>query len=121
MEHQNELMFWNRVFQTNDDNGKVKLKLLPKIIKPLLCLSHGNADLERGFSINKRLITSDRSSLSEMSINGLRTVEDVICRCCGVMNVKVTSAMLKAARNAASMHRQRLEAEKQKLEKDAES
>jgi len=75
--------FWNRIFQTKDDNGKHKLKLLPKIIKPLLCLSHGNADPEREFSINKRLITSDRSSLSEMSINGLRTVEDVICRCGG--------------------------------------
>jgi len=60
------------------------------------------------------------SSLSEISINGLRTVEDVIRQCGGIMNVKVTSAMLKAVRNAASLHRQRLEAEKRKLENDAE-
>ncbi|CAF4128443.1 unnamed protein product [Rotaria magnacalcarata] len=44
----------------------------------LLSLSHGNADVERGFSENAALITDDRSSLSDISINGLRATKDAV-------------------------------------------
>ncbi|CAF4627421.1 unnamed protein product [Rotaria socialis] len=44
----------------------------------LQSLSHGNADVERGFSENAALITDDRSSLSDISINGLRGTKDAV-------------------------------------------
>ncbi|CAF1656657.1 unnamed protein product [Rotaria magnacalcarata] len=44
----------------------------------LQSLSHGNADVERGFSENAALITDDRSSLSDISINGLRATKDAV-------------------------------------------
>ena len=39
-------------------------------------MSHGNADVERGFSENAFLLTDDRSLLSDASINGLRATRD---------------------------------------------
>ncbi|CAF2097297.1 unnamed protein product [Rotaria magnacalcarata] len=44
----------------------------------LQSLSHGKADVERGFSENAALITDDRSSLSDISINGLRATKDAV-------------------------------------------
>jgi len=45
---------------------------LSKLIKCVLSLSHGNSDVERGFSESKHIVTDERSSLSDVSINGLR-------------------------------------------------
>ena len=59
-------------------SGIAKFVVLPKLIKSLLSLSHDNADVERGFSENAALITDDRSSLSEISINGLRATKDAV-------------------------------------------
>ena len=59
-------------------SGIAKFVVLPKLIKSLLSLSHGNADVERGFSENAALITDDRSSLSDISINGLRATKDAV-------------------------------------------
>jgi hypothetical protein len=108
--------YWNKVFQMKAIDGSVKFKHLPKVIKPLLSLAHGKADPERGFSVNKRFMTSDRSLLSEASINGLRSTEDAIRRGGGVTNICVTNAMLTAVRTAAANNRERLEAEKQKVQ-----
>ena len=49
-----------------------------KLIKSPLSLSHGNADVERGFSENAALITDDRSSISDISINRLRATKDAV-------------------------------------------
>ncbi len=45
-------------------------------MKNVLIIAHGNADVERGFSINSNIITENRALLSEASINGLRLVYD---------------------------------------------
>jgi hypothetical protein len=37
-------------------------------IKNILIISHGNADVERGFSINGNILTEERTLLSEKSI-----------------------------------------------------
>jgi hypothetical protein len=112
--------YWNHVFQSTNDNGRKNFRLLPVVVKPLLCLAHGNADPERGFSVNKRLLTSDRSSLSEASINGLRTLEDVVRRSGGVTKVPLTRDTLNDVRNAASLYRQRIETERLTAERNAE-
>jgi len=70
--------YWNKIVQMKAADGNVMFKHHPKIIKPLFSLAHGNADPERGFSVNKRLFTSYRSLLSEASINGLRSIEDAV-------------------------------------------
>ncbi|CAF4421610.1 unnamed protein product [Rotaria sp. Silwood2] len=70
--------YWRHVFAIKNSSGTAKFVALPKLIKSLLSLSHGNADVERGFSENAALITDDRSSLSDISINGLRATKDAV-------------------------------------------
>ncbi len=49
-----------------------------QLIKNVLIISHGNADVERGFSTNGNILTEERTLLSEKSINGLRTTYDTV-------------------------------------------
>jgi hypothetical protein len=64
--------YWHRIFSTTTSTGAPQYLVLSKLVKCLLSLSHGNSDVERGFSENKHIVSDERSSLSEMSINGLR-------------------------------------------------
>jgi hypothetical protein len=68
--------YWNKVFSILTSNGTPKYQTLAKLIKNVLIIAHGNADVERGFSINSNVITENRTPLSEASINGLRLVYD---------------------------------------------
>ncbi|CAF5040035.1 unnamed protein product [Rotaria magnacalcarata] len=52
-----------------------------KIGQSLLSVLHGNVDVERDFSENAALIIDDRSSLSGISINGLRATKDAVKFC----------------------------------------
>jgi hypothetical protein len=45
-----------------------KYPILSKLIKNILIISHGNADVERKFSINGNILTDERTLLSEESI-----------------------------------------------------
>lgn len=40
---------WQRIFVLKDQNSGPRYPLLWKLVKFLLCLSHGDADVERGF------------------------------------------------------------------------
>jgi hypothetical protein len=64
--------YWYHVFSTPTTIGTPQYVTLTKLVKCLLSLSHGNSDVERGFSQNNHLVSDERSSLNESSINGLR-------------------------------------------------
>jgi hypothetical protein len=68
--------YWKNVFTLKTNTGADKFIALAKLVKCALALSHGNADVERGFSENAFLLTDDRSLLSHASINGLRATRD---------------------------------------------
>ncbi|CAF1095295.1 unnamed protein product [Adineta steineri] len=68
--------YWKHIFTLKTNTGIDKFLALPKLIKCVLALSHGNADVERGFSENAFLLTNERSLLSHASINGLRATRD---------------------------------------------
>ncbi|CAF3267451.1 unnamed protein product, partial [Rotaria socialis] len=70
--------YWKHVFAIKTSSGIAKFVVLPQLIKSLLSLSHGNTDVERGFSEHAALITDNRSSLSDISINGLRATKDAV-------------------------------------------
>jgi hypothetical protein len=67
--------YWYQIFSTTTSIGTPQYAVLTKLVKCLLSLSHGNSDVERGFSENNHLVSDDRSSLSEASINGLRATK----------------------------------------------
>ncbi|CAM4842632.1 unnamed protein product [Rotaria magnacalcarata] len=68
--------YWNKVLNITTANGFAKYPTLSKLIKNILIIPHGNADVERGFSINENLVPENRSKLSCLSINGLRSTYD---------------------------------------------
>ena len=70
--------FWNRVLQAKTYTGNFQFKSLGKVVRSALCLAHGNAEVESSLSENKRTVTSDRTLLSESSLNGLRMIKDIV-------------------------------------------
>jgi hypothetical protein len=70
--------YWNNVLAIAATDGRPKYPTLSKLIKNILIISHGNADVERGFSINENIVAPNRALLSELSINGLRSTYDAV-------------------------------------------
>ncbi|KAL3191774.1 hypothetical protein MRX96_059510 [Rhipicephalus microplus] len=64
---------WQKVFELKKADGSAKYPLLCKVIKALLCIPHGNADLERGFSENRRMLL-ERARLTIHNVNGIRQI-----------------------------------------------
>ena len=68
--------YWNRVLSIKTADGRLKFSTLFKLIKNILSIPHGNADVECVFSINENIVTTNRSSWSSTSVNGLCSTYD---------------------------------------------
>ena len=95
--------------------GKFKCSVLQKLVKSLLSLAHGNADVERSLSANKRILTPDRDSLGDLTINGLRAVKDHVKNHGEPHNVPITKGLLQASREAHKAYSKRLSDEREEL------
>lgn len=98
-------VFWMEVL----DNKK--FENLQKVIQILLPLSHGNAMLERGFSINGDIIIEN---LKEESLIAQRMVFDSVSDCGGLKNLMVTKELILSMRNAHQRWVETLKAKKEK-------
>lgn len=108
--------YWAIIFALKDPSGNLKYKWLPVVVKALLCLAHGNAECERGFSENKHLLES-RNRLNIESINGLRKIKSHI-ECIGSIDkFTITIPMLKAVQKSRKVYRERLEVSRSKAKK----
>jgi hypothetical protein len=79
-----------------------------KFLQITLCLSHGQADVERGFSANKDLLIEN---LKEESLVAQRVVKDHIRQKCDgdSRKFKVTKDVVLSVKNARRRYRQSLE------------
>lgn len=86
-----------------------------KVVRLALILSHGQATVERGFSINKELVTENQQ---QQSLVARRMIKDHIMHVGGVTNVEITHGMVVAARSARAkyMHELELRKEQEKAE-----
>ena len=73
-------VYWSKVGKMTRPTGERKYSALMKLARIALALNHGNADVERGFSKNKLLLTSHRTRLEMPAINGLCTVSSCVSR-----------------------------------------
>lgn len=98
--------YWNKVLSITAHSGLPKYPVLSKLIKNVLILSHGNSDVERGFSINEHLVTEDRTLLSQSSINGLRsTLDGIHFFGSGTAHmVPIKAEMIRAVQKAKSLY-----------------
>ena len=82
--------------------------VLPKMVKCALSLCHSNADVERSFSTNKRMLTKQNVALNEETIIGLRASKAAVEECGGVIKVPITKDLLKAATNSHRIYTEHL-------------
>ena len=84
----------------------------------MLSVSHGNADPERGFSLNKHLLAIHGSSIKEETIESIRLVKDYIIRVGGIKNITVSNEMILSSRNAYHRYEAYLESQKKLREEE---
>ena len=68
----------------------MKYNTIAKLCHCVLLLSHGNADPERGFSLNKNVLAVHSFSIKEETLDAIRMVEDFIIRNNGVINIEIS-------------------------------
>ena len=65
------------MFSQTTSNDTRKYPTVTDVLKIPLSLPHGNADVEKGPSVNNSIITKERHQLGEAAINGLRAKDAV--------------------------------------------
>ena len=68
----------------------MKYNTIAKLSLCVLLLPHGNADPERGFSLNKNVLAVHSFSIKEETLDAIRMVEDFIIRNNGVINIEIS-------------------------------
>jgi hypothetical protein len=87
---------------------------LTSFVFQILTLFHGNAAVERSFSVNKEVLVEN---LSEHSLIAQRAVHDSVMAVGGIASVKITKTMILEVRNASA---RRTEALAKKKNEDTE-
>ncbi|CAM2721102.1 unnamed protein product, partial [Rotaria socialis] len=107
-EYQQIDYYWNKTLSLTTSFGLPKYPTLSKVVKNIFIISHGNSDVERGFSINEHIVTENRTLLSLSSINGLRSTWDAI-KFYGVGSphrVPIKIDMIRAVQKSKSVYNQ---------------
>lgn len=89
-----------------------------KVVKLVLTLSHGNASVESGFSVNKDMLVEN---LKEESLIALRTVYDAIKYHGGVTKVPLSKELFSYAKSARMRYHDALENKKKMNKADEEA
>ena len=103
--------------QLTDHRGEPKYPILASVVKVALSLSHGQADVERGFSVNKQIL-SDRTVLSEKVLCATRTVKEILIRYGSVTSVPITPSVIAAYRSAYKNYKEAMKMEKSQKSKE---
>ena len=87
------------------------------VVKAVLCVSHGQADVERGFSLNKHIVSETQVNLKQHTVSALCTVKDVISKYQEVEKIPVTRDLIQRFRGAHSAYNEYLSS----LQKEAKA
>lgn len=112
--------YWNYFMTLKNALGSPKYPTVSAVVKAALAVSHGNSDVERGFSTSVRILTEDRSLLSERTLNAVLVVKSALKMYDNKPHlVPVTREMLNLARCAHQKYCTYLEEEKAKKDLEA--
>ena len=70
--------YWRKIGFMVDEDGNPKYSYLSKFALTVMLLPQGNADAERGFFINKKLLEKHGNNLHEETMESLRIVKDFL-------------------------------------------
>ena len=91
------------------------------VVKAALSLSHGQGDVERGFSESGRTLTPDRASMSEITLDAYMVVKNALRRFDNKPHlVPLTKHLIMSAEGAHAKYCAYLEDAKKKKEKERE-
>ncbi|XP_063219581.1 uncharacterized protein LOC134529431 [Bacillus rossius redtenbacheri] len=93
-------------------------KNLASFLKMIFIFSHGNAALERGFSVNKECLVENQQ---EISLVAQRRIHDSVSAAGGIDDFPVTKQLIHAARNAHSNFKDYLQKQKELSQEKAET
>ncbi|XP_070192249.1 uncharacterized protein [Littorina saxatilis] len=93
--------------------NKKQFQALWTVIRLLLLLSHGQATVERGFSVNKE---TSADNISELGLVARRQILNHIRQVGGVLKVDMSKELLMSASSARSRYQQFLDEEKKENE-----
>ena len=96
-------------------SDKEDLAVLYEVIQMVLILSHGNAQVESGFSINGDILSEN---LQEESVVAQRQVYDRIHNQGGVLNVDITKEMMCSVRVSHSRYTEALKEKRLKYSEE---
>ena len=106
---------WNKerldVFYHKAIGSKEEFKEIWSVFQIVFILSHGNARVESGFSVNADMLVEN---LKEESLIAQCRVYDSVVASGGVLNVKITSGMPTYARQSHSRYQECLEQKREK-------
>jgi len=74
--------YWQKVMESRDSSGDIRYRVLSKLLKAILTIVHGNADVERSLSENKKVLTKKHSLMTDASLNAIRMTK-LGCSPCG--------------------------------------
>lgn len=97
-------------------NNQSDLQLLWKMIQQILLLSHGQATVERGFSVKKELTVQN---LQKEGLKARRHIQQAVKRAGGVTAVPITKELLSYASSAYSKYQAFLEHQKRERGQEA--
>lgn len=103
--------FWRDLFKNHAADN---CDHLIEFFRMVMIFSHGNASLERGFSINKECLGDNQH---EISLIAQRRIYDAITAAGGLANFSIDKKLVHAARNAHSLYREYQE-EQRKLKNE---
>ena len=87
------------------------------MIKSVLTLAHGNADVERSLSDNRNTVNPERTDLGIHTINGLRMAKDEVNQMNEVHHLNLSSKQIRLVKRAKQVYSERLRKEKEESDK----
>ena len=104
--------YWGKVLKLKTLAGIYKYPTLRRLVKSVLTLHHGNADVERSLSDNKNTCTKDRIHLNDDTLIGLRRMKEYARSAGGAHNAVVTPEMIAGMKVAKQKNDERIHQEK---------
>ena len=96
--------YWHAISNIRNENGSRKYDKLWTLVKCVMLISHGNADPEREFSINKHILSIHGPTTGEHTIESIRLVKEFVMKFGGSEKVPVTKWLLQSCKQAYSKY-----------------
>ena len=110
--------YWQQIFERQNAAHEPKFPKITQVVKAILAIPHGSAEVERGFSISKHDLTPEKNRMVARTLNAKLNIKSAMQRYdCKPERVPITRELLTSARFARSKYQEYLEQQRREAEK----